>query len=116
MACFHSQHVRVSGPTLLSLLLSNFLKCPSSAGDKKSEEKSESELGGLLRWRPAFASFFFFKYFFDLFMALLIEQLKWVTGNRERKRGSDTQGQRPGVEPRSAAEPRHMGYPLYQLS
>ena len=54
--------------------------------------------------------FFFFKYFFGLFWLYLIVQLKSWTGNRVREgEGHAAKGPGPGVEPGSAAEPRHMG-------
>ena len=56
----------------------------------------------------------FFKHFVWPFLALLIVQLKSVTGNRVS--GGVTRSKGPGVEPGSAAEPRHMGRTRYQLS
>ena len=63
-------------------------------------------------WRDS-SFFFFFKYFFGLFLALLIVQMKSLTGNRE---WHAAKGPGPGVEPGSAAEPRLMGRARYQLS
>ena len=54
-----------------------------------------------------------FFFFFPAFSGLLTVQLKSVTGNRVREgEWHAAKGPGPGVEPGSAAEPRHMGCAL----
>ena len=58
----------------------------------------------------------FFTYFLA-FYGFIDSTAEDMTGNREREgKWRAAKGPGPGVEPGSAAEPRHMGHTLYQLS
>ena len=59
--------------------------------------------------------FFFFLSIYWPFLALLTVQLE-ECDRKQGKIGGVAKGLRPGVEPGSAAEPRHMGRTCYQQS